>query len=117
MSQRLALQKCWNHTEREAVARCPECTRFFCRECVVEHGHRILCSACLGKLLDAHPPKKRALGLAPIWRFAATFAGFIVAWLAFFWLGRALLEIPDETHAVRFLQNRLQEAVEEGMEE
>ena len=30
-------QRCSNHPGREAAVRCPECGRFFCRECVTEH--------------------------------------------------------------------------------
>ena len=29
----LLYQRCFNHVLREAVARCPECLRYFCREC------------------------------------------------------------------------------------
>ena len=43
-------QRCFNHAGREAVARCPECGQFFCRECITEHEDRVLCSACLKKL-------------------------------------------------------------------
>ncbi|MBT8374528.1 MAG: rhomboid family protein, partial [Deltaproteobacteria bacterium] len=32
----LALQRCNNHGQREAVARCPKCRRYFCRECITE---------------------------------------------------------------------------------
>ena len=45
----LSQQRCFNHTSREAVARCPECGRFFCRECITEHDDRVLCAVCLGK--------------------------------------------------------------------
>ena len=47
---------------REAVARCPECTQFFCRECITEHDDRVLCSACLKKL--ARVPLTRRPGFA-----------------------------------------------------
>src|SRR5438132_254763 len=49
----LARQRCLNHLNREAVARCPECKRFFCRECVTEHEDRLICAACLKKLAKA----------------------------------------------------------------
>ncbi len=43
----LAEQRCWNHERREAACRCPDCRRYFCRECVTEHQQRLLCAACL----------------------------------------------------------------------
>src|ERR1043166_5979979 len=46
----LLQQRCLNHSFREAVARCPECKRYFCRECVTEHDDRLICAACLKKL-------------------------------------------------------------------
>ena len=45
----LAHQRCFNHATREAVARCPECHHFFCRECITEHDDRVLCTGCLKK--------------------------------------------------------------------
>lgn len=41
--------RCVLHTQREAAARCPECKRFFCRECITEHDGRVLCSGCLAE--------------------------------------------------------------------
>ncbi len=40
-------QRCWHHPTREAVVRCPGCSRFYCRECVVEHLGRMMCSDCV----------------------------------------------------------------------
>jgi hypothetical protein len=117
MNPRLALQKCWNHTDREAVGRCPECTRFFCRECVVEHESRIVCSACLSRILSAAAPKKSPFSFAPLLRATMTVAGFILAWLTFFWVGRALIEIPHDTHAMKLWQRQMQDAIEESMDE
>lgn len=100
MSDRLALQRCWNHTSREAVARCPECSRFFCRECVVEHADRIICSGCLARIqaATAAPPKRR-LDLTPLLRLVAAITGIVFAWILFFSIGRALLSVPDRFHA------------------
>ncbi len=52
-------QRCQFHALREAVARCPECQRYFCRECVTEHDERLLCASCLRKLLERSSPDKR----------------------------------------------------------
>jgi hypothetical protein len=99
MSSSLALQRCWNHGSREAVARCPECGRSFCRECVVEHEDRIICSGCLAKLAAAVDKPARTWSFRPVLRFAAAFTGIIVAWLLYFIVGRTLLAIPDQSHA------------------
>ena len=53
-------QQCWNHESREAVCRCPGCGRSYCRECVTEHGARLLCAACLRKARAADSPQRRA---------------------------------------------------------
>ena len=95
----LALQRCWNHSSREAVARCPECERSFCRECVVEHEDRIICSACLAKLTAATEKPARRWSIRPVLHFVAAFLGLVAAWFLYFSLGRTLLATPDAFHA------------------
>jgi hypothetical protein len=112
MSSSLALQRCWNHGSREAVARCPECERSYCRECVVEHEDRIICSSCLAKLTAAADKPARTWSFRPVLRFAAAFTGIIVAWLLYFSLGRALLAIPDESHARSLWKKTFEEMIE-----
>ena len=78
-------QHCWNHEAREAVCRCPECARSFCRECVTEHAARLLCAACLRKALVAAAPRRKSArvvgvlllvgGLLLSWVFFLGFAG------------------------------------------
>jgi hypothetical protein len=89
-------QRCANHPEREASARCPECGRFYCRECVTEHEDRVLCAACLGKI-----GLKDAAG-ATAWHqvfrvslFLLSIAAVFVLWLL---LGNLLLSIPSDFH-------------------
>jgi hypothetical protein len=94
--QSLLHQRCFNHATREAVARCPECGRCFCRECITEHEDRVLCSACLKKLAHV-PPAKRPV-LAGLLRFAQCLAGILVAWFFFFLMGDSLLKIPSSFH-------------------
>src|SRR4051794_2910862 len=70
---------CWNHEAREAVCRCPECGRSFCRECVTEHAARLLCAACLRKAMVVSRPRRagrmrQALLLV---------AGLLLAWAIF----------------------------------
>jgi hypothetical protein len=89
-------QRCFNHATREAVARCPECGRFFCRECVTEHEDRVLCSACLAKL--ARQPLARRPAFVHVIRVAQCVAGVFVAWFFFFLMGDVLLKIPASFH-------------------
>jgi len=94
----IAQQRCFNHPGREAVARCLECARFFCRECVTEHEDRVVCAACLKKLV-ARQQRRRA----PLQRLGAGgrfLFGFLVVWLFFYYMGRGLLLLPDAFHEV-----------------
>jgi hypothetical protein len=92
----LAYQRCFNHAQREAAARCPECTRFFCRECVTEHEDRVLCAVCLKKLAETSSTKRRAL--ANVWRVIQCVLGILVAWFFFFLIGEGLASLPDSFH-------------------
>lgn len=92
----ISRQRCLNHAHREAVARCPVCLRYFCRECITEHDQRVLCAACLHKesrSSDAHGGLvSKALRSMP---FAA---GFGLIWLFLYWIGRLLLATPTAFH-------------------
>ena len=80
-------QRCWNHEAREAVCRCPECGRSFCRECVTEHAARLLCAACLKALTQrAQSRPGRLRRLVPA---AMLLGGILLAWLVFFGAGAA----------------------------
>ena len=94
--QNLLHQRCFNHALREAVARCPECGQFFCRECITEHDDRVVCSACLKKLARAPLTKRPAF--VRIVRLAQCVAGVVVAWFFFFLIGEGLLKIPASFH-------------------
>ncbi len=92
----LFLQRCFNHAAREAVARCPECKRFFCRECVSEHDDRVICTACLKKESES-----KGLDLSKLrwaWRAVQAFGGVFLAWLFFYVVGQILLSIPSTFH-------------------
>jgi hypothetical protein len=94
--QNLLHQRCFNHAAREAVARCPECGRFFCRECITEHDDRVVCSACLKKL--AKLPLARRPALVNAFRFVQCVAALVLAWFFFFLIGNGLLKIPTSFH-------------------
>jgi hypothetical protein len=72
----LVHQRCWHHADREAVVRCPECRRYYCRECAIEHG------------------RQSSSGIARWTIFALS--GFLLAWMAFYYLGMALDRIPSD---------------------
>jgi hypothetical protein len=80
-------QRCWNHESREAVCRCPECSRSYCRECVTEHDSRLLCASCLRTLTSTAAPQRRS-GLMPA---GMALGGLLLAWLVFFGSGEAIL--------------------------
>ena len=80
-------QSCWNHESRQAVCRCPECRRSFCRECISEHESRLLCAACLRAIAHAPPPPPRS----PAVFIALALAGVFLGWLIFFIAGEAVI--------------------------
>ena len=103
----LTLQRCLHHGEREAIARCPECGGFFCRECITEHDERVICAACLAKLTRPAAAKARGFRLAALRPWIAAFSGIVVAWLCFHSIGRTLAAIPSDFHASSLWENGL----------
>lgn len=91
-------QRCFNHAGREAVARCPECRRYYCRECVSEHEGRVLCAACLAENAGPAEKTRRRLPVALVVKTAAMLVVIIGLYAAFWSLGRAILETPDGFH-------------------
>ena len=77
VGQGLHLRRCVRHPNRDAAARCPSCQQYFCRECVVEHDGRLLCSDCLRR--ESHDAGHRRQAWAVIRRSVAAAFGFIVA--------------------------------------
>jgi hypothetical protein len=92
----LATQRCFNHALREAVARCPSCGQFFCRECITEHDDRVICAACLGKLASAQSPRRRAL--AGFLHAVECALGIVLVWFFFYLIGEGLLKLPTSFH-------------------
>lgn len=86
---------------REAVARCPDCKRFFCRECISEHDDRVLCASCLSRRLSREEKKQygRVLHFFPL------ALGLLTAWLFFYWIGEGLLLLPSSFHEGTFWKN------------
>lgn len=90
-------RRCFHHDLREAVAQCPSCKLFFCRECVTEHDGRMICVTCVNALTRDATKAPRAAGA----RWAVTaIAGLLIAWLVFYYLGLTLARMPSEFHGV-----------------
>jgi hypothetical protein len=92
----LIQQRCFTHPGREAVSRCPECRRFFCRECVNEYEGRLLCAACLRKVLTpAAVTKRRSVVSGAI---GQGLLGLLFAWFFYYSLGELLTLMPTQYH-------------------
>jgi len=92
----LTHQRCFNHASRESVARCPECRRFYCRECVTEHEDRVICAACLKQL--ARGPLSQRRGLIRLVQIVQCLAGGLLLWFTFYLIGAGLAAMPDSFH-------------------
>ena len=96
MSSRIIQQRCFNHVTREAVARCPECTNFYCRECITEHDGRVLCATCLEALTAARGEKSRQGSM--LVRAFQICVGIFLLWAVFYMVGEILLRLPSALH-------------------
>jgi hypothetical protein len=99
----IAQERCFNHASREAVARCPECRRNFCRECISEHDDRVICAFCLKRLSKKAGRRYRLVGLV---RLVQILMGVLLLWLSFYLLGKALLVIPSSFHDMAIGQEK-----------
>jgi len=93
--QALSRKRCFNHSDREAVALCLNCQRFFCRECVTEHHDRVLCAACLSAPAMEKTRKNR---LSVFFKACLFLSLFILLWLFFYSTGQLLLKLPHAFH-------------------
>lgn len=96
-NRNISRARCFNHSDREAAVRCPECRRFFCRECVAEHEQRFLCSSCLALQSGNSLPHRRSI-FSSAGRLVRFVAALLILWFGFYLLGKSLLFIPDEFH-------------------
>jgi len=89
-------QRCSNHQLREAAARCPACSRSFCRECVTEHKGRVLCSDCIIK--EQRTAKTKIKYGSTVAHIALFLGGILTVWFLFYYTGQTLLALPDSFH-------------------
>jgi len=94
--QDLTHKRCNHHKFREAVARCPQCGRFFCRECITEHEDKVLCASCLRKRLK--PAKERLYRFQWLFRLGHFFLGIMILYVIFYYLAQILLVLPSSFH-------------------
>ena len=95
-------QSCWNHETREAVCRCPECGRSYCRECVTEHAARLLCAACLRKALVLAGPRRTAGRIGEV---LLLIGGLLLSWMIFLGVAGGVSEFAARTEQAVW-QNR-----------
>lgn len=106
----LQQQRCHNHMGREAVARCPSCGFYFCRECITEHDERILCASCLKKqTAKAERPRRN---FAPLARVTVALCGLMTAWFFFYIVGRILLATPTQFHEAAVWKNKVEDEIQ-----
>jgi hypothetical protein len=98
-------ERCLRHTDREAVARCPDCRNFFCRECITEHDDRVLCSKCLSKLINREETGQSVLR-HPV-QLALMGIGLATAWWFFYIIGFFLSRAPASFHEGTLWKNLL----------
>lgn len=82
------------------MARCRSCGEAYCRECVVEHEHRLVCADCLRREAgrgEGRGPRgwlRRLPWAATVqWTAAA-----LVMWVVFYGVARVLQRIPADVH-------------------
>ena len=89
-------QRCLNHMLREAVARCPECGRFFCRECITEHEDKVLCASCLRKRLK--PARQKYQRFRWVFRLGYFISGIVLLYVIFYYFAQILVALPTDFH-------------------
>ncbi len=95
MSEALA-HRCNHHPVREAVARCPSCRQFFCRDCITEHDDAVICTTCLRQ--ETRDQGAKRWSVAVLFRFGTAMLGLVVGWYFFFGLGKILVSMPSKFH-------------------
>ena len=93
-------QQCFLHPDRGAVARCPECQRFYCHECITEHDGQVLCRRCLNREVEEEQSsqgflRRHKTTVLLLVKPLFALAGFILLWFLFAVFGSMLMNFPD----------------------
>lgn len=94
MSSKLIKSKCQNHTSREAVAKCPICQHYYCRECVTEHNNQFICVGCLSTQQTGVNNSKNSFFTVFKLILFSIFT-ILTSWYFFQIIGSLLLKIPS----------------------
>ena len=97
MSEGLAKTLCAIHPARPASARCPNCRKFYCSECITEHEGKMSCASCLRLSMESVPESKRKLRL-PIAPLVQLVLAIAVCWVVFYFFAQFLVDVPDNFH-------------------
>ena len=97
MIEKLSKKKCFNHSKRQASAKCLNCSHFFCPECITEHNGRLSCSNCLQKESEEKEKSGSKL-LGTVLLTMSSFAAFIFICLFFYIFARLLYSSPEDFH-------------------
>lgn len=95
---KVSKQRCFIHGQREAAVRCPQCSRFYCRECVSDFGERLLCKSCLASQAGEELGRGHGRFLQLLRLGLGLAGGLLICWLAFYGLGQLLYSTPHHFH-------------------
>ena len=106
-SGQLIHRRCFHHANREAAAKCLECQRFYCRECVSEHAGQVLCRECIIRIAPTDNKSKKLKNF-PGLSLLKFGVGLLICWYAFSLLGDIMLSLPSAFHEGRVLDTVLE---------
>jgi len=98
MPEALVKSTCLIHSERSAVARCPECRRFFCGECITEHDGRLTCAQCLREEESKEGEESQRRAGAVVYPAMQFVIGLLMIWMFYYFTARFLMLIPAPFH-------------------
>ena len=90
---------CAIHPDRHGVARCPECSQFYCSECITEHEGRLTCAACLALSTESSVAVSKGNKVGGwVAVLVQAVAALLICWLIFYVFAQTLGDMPDEFH-------------------
>lgn len=98
MSETLVKSTCLIHSDRSAVARCPECRCFYCAECITEHDGRLTCAKCLREEESKQGVESQRSVGAVVYPAIQFVVGLLIIWMLFYFTARFLMLIPAPFH-------------------